>query len=272
MGIFPVSLVAINLAGCKDSLEKNVVLINGLITIDFSFLNGCVGDSILFTNKSTVSGDSFLNFLWDFGDSTHTLMKSNPRHAYNKPGIFTVGLTAITYSGFKDTTNKNITIYSNPIISLSFSGDTTFYIGNSVTINVNGVYDSILWSNGKQGSSVTFNQTGNYMLIVVDSNGCRDSRIIHILAETVPKMIIMDVITPNGDGINDYWKILNADAYGKLSVRIFDRWGNELYSSSDYKNDWEGKYKGKDLPEGSYYYLIETEKGEVYKGAINILR
>lgn len=90
----------------------------------------------------------------------------------------------------------------------------------------------------------------------------------------MPKTAIQVVtgISPNGDGINDYWKIINIGAFGKCDVKIYNRWGDVVYESSDYKNDWDGKREGKTLPEGTYYYLINTPKDGSFTGPLNILK
>ncbi|QNK64746.1 DUF11 domain-containing protein [Pedobacter sp. PAMC26386] len=64
--------------------------------------------------------------------------------------------------------------------------------------------------------------------------------------------IIPNIITPNGDGNNDTFKIKGLENYPGTDVSIFNRWGNEVYRSSGYKNDWDGSQ----LNEGTYYYLI----------------
>lgn len=70
-------------------------------------------------------------------------------------------------------------------------------------------------------------------------------------------MIVNDVLTPNGDTINDTWTILNTDRFPNAKVKVFNRWGNEVFSTVGYDNTWEGTYNGNTLPTGSYYYQID---------------
>ncbi|MEZ4911780.1 MAG: gliding motility-associated C-terminal domain-containing protein [Saprospiraceae bacterium] len=70
---------------------------------------------------------------------------------------------------------------------------------------------------------------------------------------------VPNIITPNGDGINDELLIpclLNAK-YEANTLTIFNEWGNEVYQSSPYKNDWQGTYKNEALPVGTYFYILE---------------
>ncbi|TKC02826.1 T9SS type B sorting domain-containing protein, partial [Pedobacter frigoris] len=68
--------------------------------------------------------------------------------------------------------------------------------------------------------------------------------------------IIPNVITPNGDGSNDVFKIKGIENYPGTEIYMVNRWGNEVYKSSDYKNDWDGSQ----LNEGTYYYVVKRRE------------
>jgi gliding motility-associated-like protein len=71
---------------------------------------------------------------------------------------------------------------------------------------------------------------------------------------------VSQAITPNGDGINDTWVIYNIENHPGSTVRVFNRWGKEVFYSKDYKNDWDGHYRDykENLPSsGSYFYQID---------------
>jgi len=76
---------------------------------------------------------------------------------------------------------------------------------------------------------------------------------------------------PNYDGINDKWMIPNILNHRPIELIIYNRSGNEIYSTNDYANDWDGIYKGSPLPEGTYYYLLKT-KNNYCTGNINIVK
>ena len=83
---------------------------------------------------------------------------------------------------------------------------------------------------------------------------------------------ITSLFTPNGDGINDFWYIPHMADMGRVQVQIFNRYGHLVYESDEYTNDWDGKWKNKALPEGAYYYIMETELSGLIKGVVNIVR
>lgn len=82
-----------------------------------------------------------------------------------------------------------------------------------------------------------------------------------------------NLITPNGDGINDTWIVRNIESFGNNSLRIFNRFGQEVYRKSNYMNDWDGTKDGYPLPSGTYYYIFENSISKLpLKGFISILR
>jgi gliding motility-associated-like protein len=73
---------------------------------------------------------------------------------------------------------------------------------------------------------------------------------------------VSQAITPNGDGVNDVWMIYNIENYPNNSVKVFNRWGSEIFSARGYNNDWNGHYNnnGQSLPNSSsYFYQIDLE-------------
>ena len=97
-----------------------------------------------------------------------------------------------------------------------------------------------------------------------------------ILASTEPCFIrIYNGFTPDGDGINDNWTIDNIENYPTNSLSIFNRWGNKIWSTTNYNNTtnyWNGKQSnGNTLPNGTYFYVLEIEGGiGVKKGWVEL--
>ncbi len=74
---------------------------------------------------------------------------------------------------------------------------------------------------------------------------------------------IFNTFTPNGDGINDSWKIKYIERFPLCQVEVFDRWGQSIYKSVGYADPWDGTYKGRYIPTAAYYYVIELNSLEV---------
>jgi gliding motility-associated-like protein len=85
---------------------------------------------------------------------------------------------------------------------------------------------------------------------------------------------VPNIFTPNGDGANDFLKIKCLDTYKNSELAVFNRWGNEVYRSHPYQNNWEGTFNGDKLPAGTYYYIFKPDRDgtECQMGYITLLR
>ena len=114
-----------------------------------------------------------------------------------------------------------------------------------------------------------------YSLEVTDANGCAaDMETVSVEFEGLNGCIeIPSGFTPNGDGIHDEWSIYGLYNFPDVVVKVYNRWGQEMYSSEGYEIPWDGKYQGVDLPTATYYYVIQfTDSGKVFNGTVTIKR
>ena len=109
---------------------------------------------------------------------------------------------------------------------------------------------------------------------MTDFNGCVAQEIVTIGVVGIGCLEIPTVITPNGDGYNDVWRIRNIELYPNARVQIFDRWGKVVFNSQGgYSNPWDGTYKGRLLPMDSYHYIIDLGDGsKPLLGNVTIIR
>jgi gliding motility-associated-like protein len=114
---------------------------------------------------------------------------------------------------------------------------------------------------------------GEYVVSVVDGNQCKSADMTVVLTDVdVDCLRIPNVFTPNGDGVNDTWEIVNIEMFPAAEVRIFNRWGQQLFSSKGYAEPWDGSYRGHFVPAGTYMYVIDLfNDEEPYKGAVTIV-
>jgi len=90
--------------------------------------------------------------------------------------------------------------------------------------------------------------------------------------QQVYPLVITNVFTPNGDGVNDTFVIPHLETYLENEITIINRWGNVVYQKTNYKNDWDGS----GLVEGTYFYVLraknKTGVWDTYKGYLTLLR
>jgi len=122
-----------------------------------------------------------------------------------------------------------------------------------------------------------------YRVFAVDNNTPPDTSISNISSAIIPSRIFVpNAFTPNGDGLNDVWKVsalsvYNAVGNGNLQfdVKIFDRWGALIFESNDINKGWDGMVNGKKADEGVYLYIINASGADgrkfYLKGNIELL-
>jgi len=115
-------------------------------------------------------------------------------------------------------------------------------------------------------------QTTTYYVTGTSTGGC--SATDSVIVTVIPTIEFPDGITPNGDGKNDTWVIDYIQEYPNAVVEIYNRWGELLFHSDNYQNDWDGTYNGENLPIGTYYYIIDLhdDKTEPFTGPLTVLR
>ena len=86
----------------------------------------------------------------------------------------------------------------------------------------------------------------------------------------VEGLFVYDGFSPNGDGVNEKWKIYGLDEFPDHKIYVYNRWGNIVFETNNYQNDWAGTWDATPLPPGTYFYLIDDGKGKRYRGYLQI--
>lgn len=145
--------------------------------------------------------------------------------------------------------------------------DTTVIFGRSIRLRATGAVRYV-WTpkDGLDNDSIATplaspRVTTQYIVRGVDAAGCVGIDTVEVRVATDPNLLvdIVDVITPNGDGLNDFLHVKNIELYPQNTLIIFNRWGQELLQKRNYANDWDGTINGKPLPTGVYFYIFRIE-------------
>ncbi len=117
-----------------------------------------------------------------------------------------------------------------------------------------------------------------YRVCDVDNECDMATVMVTVVEDPSRKVIIPEAFSPNGDNINDTFEVQNIEQFFHVTLHVYNRWGNLVYKSDRYKNDWDGTSNvsmaiGSKLPDGTYYYLLEIkDTGKLYKGSVFIKR
>jgi gliding motility-associated-like protein len=130
------------------------------------------------------------------------------------------------------------------------------------------------------GSGVTGLQLGSNWFTWTITNGPCPASVdsVMIFIRDCLTIDIPNAYSPNGDGVNDIFRITNIESYPGSSFQVFNRWGNKVLDQSPYANDWDGTSQfgsafGEQLPESTYYYVLDLGDGsDAYTGYIYLRR
>ncbi|AYB34255.1 gliding motility-associated C-terminal domain-containing protein [Chryseolinea soli] len=121
----------------------------------------------------------------------------------------------------------------------------------------------------KFSESFDYLSPGIYTITVEDDSQC-NPKIVQIQIDLDPSVYVPNIFTPNDDAVNDQFEVLNLPAGGKHTLIISNRWGNEVFKSTDYHegNFWDAK----EASDGIYFYRLQLDGGATYTGWVEVLR
>jgi gliding motility-associated-like protein len=111
----------------------------------------------------------------------------------------------------------------------------------------------------------------NVFVLTVGTNACRTaSDTVHVVVED---LFIPEGFSPNGDGVNDRFEITGIAAWPRSELQVFNRWGQEVYADDGYTNAWDGRSaNGRELPDDTYFYVLDLGGERSYNGYVIIKR
>lgn len=194
---------------------------------------------------ATISPGTFNSYLWQ---DNSTL----PYFTLNAAGQYWVMVTGAGNCKATDTLN----IIALDTIPVNFlPADQQLCYGNVFIINVPG-YKDYLWNTGEQSSTLAISSFGTHYLTVTDYNNCIGTDTINIIRKNCMYIGIPNAFTPNKDTKNDIFKPIINQAIKQYSFVVYNRYGQKIFETHDYSKGWDGTYKGKDQPIGTYVYRI----------------
>ncbi len=268
-------VISDGITSCKDSIQIDV---NPLPTVNISGTNEiCFGDSTLITlemNGNPTYNVDLNGTIQAFNNNIESFMVSPTVNT-------TYYISSISDINCQNDTNKihnlNVNPLPNPIIQPS---SYELYSSETVELNV-GNYQNISWFNFNDSSLLSQNEiliadsTLTTYVIVEDFNNC-SAISENAYISFIPRVIlhIPNTFTPNGDEHNELFVIQGSEIQS-FSIVIVNSWGEKVFSSLEINKYWDGYFKGKLVPQGTYSYQIDiigNDKRPFSKtGIVNVL-
>lgn len=230
----------------------------------------CPGDAVTVLSNAT-GGAGGYTYLWNNGESTSSI-GVNP----TTTTTYTVTITDACGVVATDQSTVNVPIY-DPLVAAGNPGQ-LICSGNStaVTVVVNGGAGGNSYSWGgpggitASGASATVTPTSTPSIYTVDvTDQCGNTVQATTMVETEAcQVYIPNVMSPNGDGMNDYFVIRNVEKFPGNNLKIYNRWGKLVLDQDDYNNDWDAK----DYSDGTYFYILTLPERDSMSGHVTVVR
>jgi gliding motility-associated-like protein len=283
-GTNQVSLMVTNTSTGCDSIVSIPISVDALPMPSILADNfaGCAPLGVTFTPSLT---NTSYHYSWLFGDG-QTSTSYSPSHSFNNPGNYSIRLIVTNNTGCADTTTALVIAHALPTASFNLSYDNDIYYVNLTELtlsNLSAGANQYSWDFGNGDTSSLFQPDYEYgfpgtytiTLTVTNQFGCQDVTEFPIEVKYPEDLYIPNAFTPNGDDKNDYFSI-KMEHVIELHVGIYNRWGEQIYSSDDPAFQWDGTMNGHKVEEGVYVYKIKAKgyhgKHFSYYGTVAIVK
>ena len=243
---------------CDDGSEVAInFTFNGLLPWDLTYTNGAI--------TSTID---------DIPSNNHTILTTIG-------GDYSIVLADDINDCIADASSlANVEVIINPLpIAVITPNDITMYFGDEVDLTVGSYvfyewytnYDSLI----SNEQILTVQDSGRYKVWVEDNNGCTDmSELAIVRSVPLTQLFVPTGFTPNDDEHNELF-VIKGLFIEMFNIKIFDRWGEQLFESDTIDKYWDGIFNNKKVQQGTYYYQIEVLgfDGKLFErsGTINVL-
>lgn len=269
---------------CSETIAIDVVCVETDVVIDDVIIGS--SDTVCL-EVGELFGDivSIENICPDLGgdDVSFTLVDSCVIYTGIEPGLDTACFVVCDDLGVCDTTLFYITS--------TIGGDSTLVAVDDIVVTgqdevvlidvfqndiINSLLDFFILDEPNNGT-VSFLPTGeiNYVpnagycddqipdeftYVICNATTCDTATVF--VTVSCSSLEVFNAFSPNGDEINDFFKITGLQNYPNHELTVYNRWGNQVLRVTEYQNDWFGRWNGRDLPDGTYFYVLDLGEGD----------
>jgi gliding motility-associated-like protein len=213
----------------------------------------CEGEDVYgFVLISGGSGD--IDYLWNGpgGYNSTDQHLQIPNVQTSQAGIYTLSVN----DTLNCTDSRDINLVVNQSPQIAFQEQDTIYAEPYFILEAGSGHESYLWNTGDTTDVIQITTEGLYAVFVTSTEQCKATDSVTILFSGEP-FWMPTAFSPNGDGLNDVFKpVQRYDYVNSYHFSIYSRWGELIFETSNIEQGWEGNYKGKQAPIGTYVYRI----------------
>lgn len=221
----------------------------------------CPGDSVLLD-----AGVGFNSYAWSTGSQNSSIQAA-------ANGSYWVHATAPNGCILRDT--MNLAIWPAPVVNLD--ADTLLCTGTTKVLSAGSGFVSYLWNDGHTAATLSVSSPGQYWVAVTDAHGCSTADTVNIAEKPcLIGLYIPNAFTPNNNGKNAVFRPLIYGNVVQYKFAVFNRWGQQVFASTELLQGWDGTLRGTPQPDGAYVwyclYQIQGEAVQTERGTVLLIR
>ena len=259
-GFYDVNLIVykVDCSGLNDTINRRI-----WIAASDKFLGNDTSSCNAFKMEIGINDIFGVNYVWNTGSNSNKITIAG----------FGEYWLELEQNSCKLRDSIKVTETPKPVVNLGV--DTIICRYKPVVLNTGfATYDTYLWSTGETTPSISVNEVGTYY-ITVTKNLCEASDTVKVTPGDCD-VYLPSAFTPNNDNLNETFGVVDNVALQYYSMQIYSKWGQLIFSSSDVTKKWDGTFKGKKMPAGSYLWMLNyvNRRGRAFyeQGMVQLIR
>lgn len=281
-GNFAVTLIAGSSNGCFDTIVR-YISVNPVPVAIFNNNNACENEVAYFTETSFLASGNIVSWNWDFNNGAGSSSIPNPIYTFGAAGSYPVTLEVTSDSNCVGSVTNNVTVLPGPTADFTINPNPALALEdiNFTDQSSGGPFTNWFWDFGDGIGGSGQNEVHQYanggfydvVLIVTDADGCQDSTLKNVEIALLP--VLPTAFTPNGDGENDVF-LIRGGPFLAADFKVYNNWGQLIFSTDDANVGWDGTYQGQDAPIGVYTWtfsvVIVGDRTVTKEGDVTLMR
>lgn len=262
-GLFKTTCISTFSDGSKDTGEIYVLIIDG------AFKNIPLRDTMFCGNNINLTLDAsnkqvFNRFVWTSPDVT-----LQAKDTFSTLNVTKTGTYKVTISNICGTTSKTVIVKQGVQPSVNLGGDQFVCRNIAITLDAGFVagYTYSWIPTLETTAQITASMAGNYKVTVKSPDGCSATDDINLIDSCPPVVWLPNAFTPNSAAPNDIFKPY-LEGFKKMNMRIYNRWGEKMFETTDLNGGWDGYYLNAEAIEGIYVCILELVGNDSYRKII----
>lgn len=263
-GIYNVKLIVTSNGICSDSSQATIEIFPNPVPL-FIAGSSCINLPLAIVNNTIDNGSDPVNYLWNFGNGSTSVLRHPPPQLYQLPGVYNISLSVNSaLCPSPESTARQQVIIDKPKAGISYP--VKIAVENlPLQLEARQIGEMVLW---KPADGLGYNRSWlpvfrsmedkKYLVEVKTNSGCIavDTQIVIVIKNI--GIYVPGAFTPDNNGVND---LLKPVLYGIKALnyfRIYNRWGKLMYQSNNAEPGWDGLFKGNRQEMNTYTWLLEA--------------